>query len=148
MEKTKLIILLKTFTKREFTDFGMYIHSPLHNQITAVSKLYDAIAEAYPDFELSVLNKERMFRKIYGNKSYNDVVMRGLISDLLASAQDFLAYMNFRSAKSERNKYLLIELKKRGQVKLFEQNYNSARKLLDGPEKGNAEYFYNNFIIE
>src|SRR5260370_5344844 len=110
MLKSKFIDILKTFSPKEFKQFRDFIHSPFHNSNKNVIKLYEIIRKYTPKFDSSSIEKEKLFRKLYPGKKYNDTVMRILLSDLLRLGEEFLIQRRSRQNPFAENLFLLEEL--------------------------------------
>ncbi len=148
MKNTKLIRLLKSFDKNEFTDLRSFVKSPFFNKRHKVTELLEALCKYYPSFKVSEIPKEKIFAAVYRNAKYSDELMRNLISHLYKLAEEYLEQKGFRDDFINRKRYLLKELTQRDQFKLFEKNlkitndYLSRNKILD------SEYFLKHYFIE
>ncbi len=148
MENSKLIMLLRTFTKDEFEEFEDFVNSPFHNRHQPVVNFYNVIKEHYPEFRDDKLSKENIFIKLYKNKIYSDDIMRKLISQLLKLAEDYLAFKNIKADNFLVKSRLLPELNMRRQEMLFKKNYSLIETQLEKmPVKG-KEYYYNRYLLE
>jgi hypothetical protein len=143
MHKSKVIQLLKTFSKEEIKEFRDYVNSPLYNRNKAVMKLYEIARKKYPDFTSSFLEKQNLFAKLYPGKPYNDVVMRILISDLLKLAEEYLGFIRFKADHFTSKKFILGELKKRKQDSLFIKTLKEMQESLNKDSMINNDYFLN-----
>jgi hypothetical protein len=130
MTKSKVIDILKTFNTVELKGFRDFIHSPVHNRNKKVRILFEIIKKHSPEYEDEKLKKENLYNILYPGKTYNDVVMRILISDLLKLSEEFLAYINYRKRGINIKKCLLEELKERKLDTLFRRNFKQAEELL------------------
>src|SRR5437016_2571875 len=92
MIKSKVIDVLKIFTTDELKKFKLFVNSPFHNSNKKVIQLYELIRKYLPELNNEKLKKENLFKKLYKDKPYNDIVMRILISDLMKLAEDFIVH--------------------------------------------------------
>jgi hypothetical protein len=122
MKKSKVIDVLKTFLPDELKRFKEFVYSSFHNRNKNVIKLFDLLKKYHPEFESEKLEKEKIYKKFFPEKQYNDVVIRILISDLLKLSEEFLSYINFQKKPLEEIKYLLNELKERKLDSLHKTN--------------------------
>jgi hypothetical protein len=141
MTNSKLIQLLKTFSKEEFKSFGKFVRSPFFYKDKAVINLYDSLKPFYPDFHDKQFTKEFVFRKIYPGKAYNDSLMKYLMSEMLGMAKKFLAYTNFENDSFERDIRLLKELNNRNTTKIFESQLKRLQGRVQNYQVRNQEYF-------
>lgn len=62
MRNTALINTLRTFSKQEIKEFGLFIQSPFNNTNQSVIKMYRQIKILYPDFDEKYLDKILLFK--------------------------------------------------------------------------------------
>ena len=91
MLKTKSLEILNTFSNEEFRRFADFVSSPYHNTNKKLVALTKALEKFYPQFELPALTKEYLFTKIFGQKKYNDQMMRNLFSEYLKICENYIA---------------------------------------------------------
>lgn len=141
MNKTNFIDVIKTFEKDEFKNFIDYVNSPYFNSNNSVIKLMDVVKKYYPDFDNRNFTKEKVYQKIYSSTSYNDQVMRNLMSDALQLAYGFLVIKNEKENKAQNSLTLLSELRTRKLDTLYEKNLKSFTKLLNEEHTIDFRYF-------
>lgn len=148
MLKSKFIDVLRTFTPDELKKFRLFIISPFHNKNRNAVKLFDLIRKFYPEFNSSLLEKEKLFKKLYPGKKYSDIVMRILLSDLLRISEEFLAYSSFISSGINEEKFLLGELQNRKLDTLFTKHLRELEEKLGKEGIIDSGYFYDQFQLE
>lgn len=148
MTNSKLIQLLKTFTKEEFKSFGKFVSSPYFYKDKAVIKMYGSLKGFYPCFGEDKLNKESVFSKMYPGKAYNDSHMKYLMSEMFRLSKKFLAHINFESDFFEPDIRLLKELNSRNVPKIFESHLEKMEARIKNYPVRNEEYFHNMFLIK
>lgn len=148
MTNSKLIQLLRTFTKEEFKSFGKFAGSPYFYKDKAVTKLFDSLKAFYPNFSNKNLTKEFIFNKIYPQKAYNDSLMKYLMSEMFGLGKKFLAYVNFDKDFFGRDIRLLKELNSRNMPKIFESQLEKLEGRVNGYQLRNEEYFHNMYIMK
>lgn len=148
MLKSKFIDIIKTFSKEELKQFRDFLRSPFHNTNKNVIKVYELIKKCPPGFDTPVLEKEKLFHKIYPGKKYNDTVMRILSSDLLSLAEEFLSYMRYLNNPFTQKKYLMEELQERKLEALFNKHIKEAEGFFSKEGSINETYFLNLYEIE
>ena len=148
MLKSKFIDIIKTFSKEELRQFRDFLHSPFHNTNKNVIKVFELIRKYPPDFDSPLLEKEKLFLKIYPGKKYNDTVMRILSSDLLSLAEEFLSYLRLCKNSFTEKKFLMEELKERKAEGLFNKHMKEAEALLNKEGSIDETYFLNRYEIE
>ena len=116
---SKLITLLRTFSKQEIKDFEKFTGSAYFKEDRNLIPLLIAIKKFHPEFRSDELTNEGLYKSIYPDENYNLPKLRILISDLYKTAENFLVYNRLKMNESERTKYLAYELKERGRRKTF-----------------------------
>lgn len=148
MLKSKVIVVLKTFSADEIKSFRNYLRSPIHNTNKKVIKLYELIKKHHPGLDSTNIQKELLYKKLYPGKKYSDIVMRILISDLLRLSEEFLAYQRYSKEFFAEKSFLLEELKERKLESLFYRHIKESEQYLDKDGTMNYSYFLNRFNIE
>ncbi|MEO8664513.1 MAG: hypothetical protein ABI462_03365 [Ignavibacteria bacterium] len=94
-------------------EFDKFISSPLFGCKNFVIRFFKEIKKHYPEFSPDDIEKEKIFKKLYGSKKYNDGLVRRMTSDLMRMSEDFMMYSSFRATESFRNVCFLHELRLR-----------------------------------
>ena len=125
---TKKIIFLSEEELQQFSDF---LRSPFHNKNKNVIQLFEIIKKHYPFFKSDKIVKEKIFKKLFPGRKYNDVVMRILISDLIKLSEEYLSCLSFFKKTLEEKKHLLYELRERKLDTLYNKNFRLAESILE-----------------
>jgi flagellar biosynthesis regulator FlbT len=142
MHNSKIIAILKTLTPKEFRDFGRFVHSPFFNRLRNVVKLYEVLKKYYPEFSNRNLSEGSIYMKIFPSEKFDYWKMKNLISDLMALAEEYLAYTKYRTDNFNRTKYFLESLHTRHLDKMFENKFNEAGKIIKTDYiEGENDYF-------
>ncbi len=91
MLQSKLLTLLRAFSKEELKRFDAFIASPYFNQSEKLVKFYRLIQPHQPRFDSDKLQKEVLYKALHGKGKYSDATMRELISELFKLAKAFIA---------------------------------------------------------
>jgi hypothetical protein len=148
---SKIIELLKSFSRVELKRFGEFLESPFHNKNRRAITLFQLISKHHPVYDSPDLSKETLFSHVFsdmGKKEYNDSSMRALISDLAILCQDFLAYSNFEKDKFSINERILRELGERKLSSHFLKCARSLEDILANRKFEGEEDFYRQFLLE
>ncbi len=140
MENYQLAVILRSFTKEEFKEFGKYLKSPYFNNRSEVVRLYEAFKKFYPDFKSKNMNERVIFGKVYPKKKFSDILMRKAISLMTGHAMDFLAIDNFKGGQLEFNVKLLDILRQKKLPVLFEKKSKTIDELLLKAER-NIQFY-------
>jgi hypothetical protein len=87
------------------------------------------------------MKKETAYKKLFGEKRYNDGFMRTLIFILTNLSENYLAYLNIFNDRYIPKIRLLIELKHRNLKKLTNKNIKSTEKLFSDDFIHDENYF-------
>ena len=142
MTNSKLIQLIRTFSKDEFKTFGKFVRSPFFYKDKAVIKLYDSLKSFYPEFDNDGLTKQQLYEKMYPQKKYSDSQMKYLMSEMFSLAKMFLSYTNYNNDNFERNNRLLKELNTRNTYKIFESELKKIENQIKSIQIRDKEFFY------
>jgi hypothetical protein len=148
MEKSNLIKILRSFSPKEFKEFGEYVYSPFFNKNESIRNLYDYLKKYFPEFESEKVEKERIHKKIFPGAEYNDDFMRMLIFNMTKLAEDYLAYVRMVTSKWEMNRMLAYELNERGLNKPLEKIIKKSLAELDKTKQKNSAWHFHKFNIQ
>ncbi len=110
MENTKLIKVLKTFSKQEIKSFKDFVNSPFFNKNRNVIDLAEAVLSYHPDFDSGNLSEENIYKKIFGKEKFDYFKIKNIISDLYQLAINFLKTVSVNKNSTENEIALLNEL--------------------------------------
>jgi len=127
MKDTKLIRLIKTFSKEELKSFEKFIKSPFFKPVRNISMLYEYITKFYPDYDSVKLEKKKVFKKLFSAEDFNEKKILNLIYDLTKAAEDFLAHNTLKDDKIE----YLLNLSKGYLVKNLPNESFSIDKIIE-----------------
>jgi len=146
MHETKVIGVLRKFSTEEMKEFGWFVNSPFHNRIKNVTKLFEAIKKFHPAFESRFINKKYVYKRITGNGSYNDAVMRNLCSDLYKLAGDYLAIRSYKSKPTIDKMTRLVELRRSQHDKNLLMEFEKVKETIEKARFRDEDYYYENFL--
>lgn len=139
---TAFFRLIKSFTLKEIGEFEKFVSSPFYNTQSTLVRLFREIKKHYPQFDNLNLTREYLFDKVNKGKTYNDVIFRKYMSNLLKLAEEFLYTVDNKCHKDRMVTCLLDQFERRNQIgsfrKLIEQYENNA----EVSEKITNESFY------
>ncbi len=146
--ENKLSYTLRSFSKYELNQFRKYILSPFFNENEQLIELYDALLPYLKKQKVIDLDKEDLWLKLYPQKKYNDTRFRRLNSDLLKLAEDFIAYKQYQKNPVVPQLFLIKAIGEHNLPKLQNTNFKQASQLQEKNVYRNAEYYYNEFILQ
>jgi len=147
MIRSKAIDLIKTFNEEEFRQFGLYTESPYFNRELIQVKFYELLKKYYPEFKARTFTKEQVYSKLYPGKTFNDGIMRNILSKTLELAENFLAIKQFRDDEFNHSLHMLQAIAKKGNDKLFGKVEVKAAGLLEKSQVKDEMYFLNLYLL-
>jgi hypothetical protein len=130
MYNSKLIEVLKTFSKEELKEFEKFLYSPFFKRQRNLIPFFKILKQAFPGFKSVFLEKKNLHKKLYPGEEYNDQVMRTLASEMLKRAEDYLVQLRLRKNSNLYNRLLLHEFFLRNLNNLFEIKLKQSEKAV------------------
>ncbi len=115
------IDLLKTLSKEETKKFDAFINSPYYNTNTAVIRLFNTIKKYAPEFTDDSLRREKLFKKVYPGKTYNELSLRNRFSELADLVRKFIALQYFEFNDFYKKLAYAREMNRREKYKISEK---------------------------
>lgn len=147
MYNNNLIVLLRTFSKKEIREFSEFLSSSYYNKRKAVKKLYELLIKYYPDFGEEKVSKVKIFGGLFPGKKYSDSSLRVLIHYLTDLAEKFITLKKFESNKVEYSLQLQNVLFERNHGKLFEKSLNKTQDILNSMNTNAEDFFFNRYRL-
>lgn len=91
MKNFAAIDIIKSFSPDEVKRFDKFIRSPYFGGSSYIANFWKELKKYYPDFHKEKFNKEKLYKKIYPGKKYDDNLLRKLYSELFKMCESFLA---------------------------------------------------------
>lgn len=121
MHNNIAIEFLKTLTKEELKRFEVFLKSPFFNSNKAVITLFDFIKKFAPEYTDKSLHREKLFKKVYPGKEYNELSLRSRMSELAELLRKFLAVIRFEKDEFSVKLNTIEELNDRAKYKISEK---------------------------
>lgn len=148
MEKSILIQILRTFSRKETRDLRKWLQSPSHNQREDVQALFEYLIDnAGPERE-GALDKEEVFKKIYPKTVYDDAQIRQVMHFLLKAVEEFLIYQEWIEDPVKARITLARVYRRRQLGKMFQRTLESAKELQEKQPLRSLTYLENNYHLE
>jgi hypothetical protein len=148
MHKSNLLDVLRSMDKAEIEQFTRFVNSPYFNTSSAATQLYITLKEFYPEFKEKDVRKEELFKKVYRNRTYNDVLMRKIISTILKLTGEYFSIKRYRADKLQTDINLMKELNERNLDLQFNENLRKAEKDWNNSKKyKNEDYYFHQYHL-
>lgn len=145
MDNSKVIVLLKTFSKKEIKMFERFLISPYFGCKQFTVNLFSELKKHYPDFR--ELGKKEIFKQSFPGKVYNDSLMRKSLSLLYQYAIKFIS-LKLLESEPELEDFMYINYARTHSLfKLCGKHLEEFNKQMQN-EEIHMDYFYYLYIIE
>ncbi len=148
MQNSKLISILKFFTKKDLKRFEDFLMSPFFNKSEELVKTYIYIKKFAPLFNKKALSKEKTYNFVFPNKAYNEKKIGYLMSDLLKMIEEFIAIKQIEAQPILKQHQLLQCYNEWKLEKPFHSSMRDARKQLKNYPYKDSNFFYYNYLLE
>ena len=148
MEKSRLVGILRTFSKKELRDFNKWLHSPVHNLRKDVQDLFSYLASEGRVVKTDLLNKELIFRSIFPNEPYNDAKMRQTVHFFMNALENFLVYSEIIKDQVNSKTILASVYRNRSLPKSFQKAMNEAQKEQLKNQYKDWRYLFGEYLLE
>ena len=135
--------------KPELRRFGKFVRSPFFTHRSEMERMYAYLARCrYAGKELP--DKELLFQKSFPGRRYDDLLLRGTMSDLRELLEEFLLWQRLRADELGARLALATEFRERNLNKLFLQAARKAQQQLEQEGMRNARFHRKNldYLIE
>ncbi len=147
MIKSRLIEVLRTFSKKEFREMKKWVNSPFHNQREDVILLYEYLLMESNLFNDEKIAKEKVFPHIYPSEKFDDAKIRQAIHFLFKSIEEFLIFTE--NEKDElKSRILLAKIYRKRKI---EKNFIKVKKSIEiaiQNEVLDEEGIYNTYLFQ
>lgn len=130
MVTSKIVLLLRRFTKEDINRFGDYLSSPYFNTKRKLAQFYNRLIKYYPGFDEAHFNREKIYKGLYPGSKFNPQVYKNLSSELYRHARDFLAMQAVRADQFEHNLRVVKYLEEISSDELYRIELKSLKKKL------------------
>ncbi len=148
MEKSRLIGILRTFSKKELRDFNKWLHSPAHNLRKDVQDLFNYLAGEGKLVKPNLLVKELIFKSIFPKETYNDAKLRQTVHFLMNALENFLVYSEIIKDEVNAKTILASVYRKRSIPKSFQKAISEAQKEQEKNEFKDWRYLFGEYLLE
>ncbi len=147
MKDTKLIQILRTFSKEELKQFEKFVASPYHNTGKNCMPLFKQLRKSHPEFRGEAIVYENLYKKLYPGKNFNKQVMWNLASALEKLSVEFLIHQRLNKKPFEKHTYLMDEYLDRKLNSLCPKEFNKMENHVNAQQVDIA-YFSNKAVLE
>ncbi len=149
--KLKIISILDSFSKEDFSRFGDFVRSPFFNTNAHLITLYDFICERYPQGSSAAVSYETMTDALRGKmNSISSASVRKSASLLAGLAEQYLVHIHMEKYPYYGELFLFKELNSRMISGEAEKKLTAKRLRLRHPEELDPFhlFLYLGFLVE
>ncbi|MEM9822166.1 MAG: hypothetical protein AAF985_13880, partial [Bacteroidota bacterium] len=143
MKNSKLEKSLALLDKSELKALAQWLKSPWCNSNKKVEQLFRYMRPHYPDFSSPLLQREKLFAKLYPDKTFNDRWMRNLQAELNKQIEQFLLHQELEQSPNW-SQLLLAKIyeRKHASQRLFKLSEAWQKSLLEKNNKSWEDYLF------
>jgi hypothetical protein len=146
MENSKLLDLIKVFSKQEQKRFRLFLQSPYFNKNEELVRFYDTILD-HLDVPAQ-LERERFSGLFFQTIAYDEKQLNYLMSQLLKLGEQFLGSEWVAANDFQRNFFTLKALSERGLEKHYHFLHEKALVTLQEEPLRDANHFFKGYLLE
>lgn len=131
MNDSKLINLLRTFSKSEMKEFEKLVSSTFFNKGRNYLPYLNELKKFYPKFDDEKLTQEYVFSKLYKGKKFNKQIMWNMSSALFNMAEEFLINVALKTNSFVRNNLAAEEYHDRKLIQLYLKTIDNMENRIE-----------------
>lgn len=148
MHNTKLVTLLKSFSRQEISKFREFVSSPYFNKNKNVVSLCEAVTSHYPEFSPAEFTEANIYNKTFGKENPDYFKLRNVMSDLFSLAVDFLKISGIEKKDIDLEILLLNILHERKLDTLYLQREKKVNKTIEALASKDEDIYLNEYQLE
>ncbi len=148
MEKSRLLTIFNTFSKKELRDLRKWLLSPAHNQREDVVQLFEYLVENTDSANPESVHRELIFQTLFPGETFDDARLRQTAHFLLKSIEEFFIYQELRSDEVRSLTALARVYRKRNLDKPFQAAMTAARNAHQNHPYRNERFQRDEFLIQ
>ncbi len=132
MEKSKIITLLKTFSKDEFKNFERFIQQPFFNTNENLVRFYKYLRKSAPKFSKRRIDRFKVYQYLFPNDAtYKEIKLQQYMSELVKLVERFWAYNSFCKEPIQEQLYIARIYQKRNLPTYWQSSMQKAQQNLE-----------------
>ncbi len=147
MKNTKLISLLKTFSKEEIKRFRDFVVSPYFNKNKNIQKLNDVLFRFHPNYDTQLPQEEEIFKEVFPGEKFDYFKFRNVSSDLYNLGLNFLRLTPNHNTEFTSEYNLIIQLRQRKLFNLHGKLVKSLEKQFKEKKIKDNAFLYSNYLV-
>ncbi|MBK9336670.1 MAG: hypothetical protein IPM98_08765 [Lewinellaceae bacterium] len=148
MQKSVLIEIVRSLSRKEVRDMHKWLLSPAHNQREDVIRLFDFLNKHLTGDGDEAVEKSRVWKAVFPDEPYDDARMRQVMYFLLKAIEEYLV---FEDSAADQARYLgaLTKIyRSRKLDKAYRQAYRQGRDYLEKQPLRNGYYLMHAYFFD
>jgi hypothetical protein len=151
MIKNKLYTLLQTFPKQDLGQLRKFLESPFFNENPDLVRLFNLFEDHFQSGQTisgdSESQKKQIWKRLFGKRPYQDIVLRRLFSDLTQLSLEYLSYRQIQKDPLYQSRHTLTAINEAVLHKHFEGVVRQSQQQAEKLGLRNAYYHLHTFQI-
>jgi hypothetical protein len=131
VNNSKLVNILRTFSKTEVKEFEKFILSPYFNRGRNYIPFFSQIKKFHPRFDNEKMTPEYIYSKMYPGRKFNKQIIWNMTSRMMNLAEEFLIHISLKKNRFVKDYQLAEELHDRKLASYYDKKLNDVEKGLD-----------------
>jgi hypothetical protein len=140
MKNSKLLQSIQKLSARERILFQDFVQSPYFNKHEDTIQVLECIQEDLQKHKIP--SRQKIFQKLYPNKSYNEAKINVLMSYLMNLLSAFLGQQDLENNQSELRIAQLKAAQQRGLDKIVKAQYRKITQQLEQEQIRDSQYYH------
>lgn len=147
MLKNNLIILLKSFSKKEMTRFSEFVHSPYHNKHKDVQALVGYLQKIYPEFTIKRCHRKKVYTTLFPKRKYDQAALAILFTYAFRLAKTFLIVEQQQTETAQKDIHLLQAFREKDQADLYEKITKQAQLAINKSSFRGSPFYWKQYML-
>ncbi len=147
MEGSKLSEILSSISQKEWRNLKVYVTSPFFNKNKHIVELLDIIYKCRFYQKREFPTKEYLWKKLFGDKNYNEQRIFILMSKLDRLCTDYITFQYIQGNQLTNQIFTLQASLHRKLPKHFKRVFETIETELENQSHRNADYYYNDYLL-
>ena len=147
MQKSVLVEITGSLSRKEVRDIFKWLQSPAHNQREDVVRLFEFLTKKLAS-ENSAIEKNRAWRAVFPGEAYDDARMRQVMYFLLKSIEEYLVFEDYGRDQVQYRGTLARIYRLRKLDKAYRQAYRQGREQLEKQPLRNGYYLMHAYFLD
>ncbi|MBV6443065.1 MAG: hypothetical protein DYG98_13240 [Haliscomenobacteraceae bacterium CHB4] len=146
MQNSKLILLLRTFSSREWKAFRDFVQSPYFNRNREVAALCEWLAGQAPSFEGA--DRKKAYAALFPGQACDEAHLNHLMSFLLKLCERFIGLEQMNKDELALDFFTLQALADRDQGKHYHYVFQKKQDTLQEQSRRDAQHYLTRYRLE